>query len=378
MIGGIINYLIPINFSHIAFILLFITHISSFAIVADRKILKSFVEILLGTLAVIIVQTFSIFLSNFLFGANEKMFLFLNIIVQIAVIILLYKKFLFIFERYRKFIENEYSISILGINCMLVFIIIKILYDNIFLAKKEIFIIIGLFSLFLISAIYLSKKLIKGNEEKKRLEIENQFKPILEKYLEEMRAKEHEYKNHLNALYMMLEVESEKEIKKEIISYINKLKKDGITEKILHVKNTFVKATLYTSICRARELGISIDFSINGSFADIKVDDTELVIILSNLLNNAIEAAEKSLEKEVFLKVYTTSKKDNTTYHIVVENTLNNEYVFDVVKIANKGYSTKGNSRGYGLYNINNIIKNINGKLVIERQTNKISIEAII
>ncbi|MGL5634389.1 MAG: sensor histidine kinase [Sarcina sp.] len=377
LIGGLINYIIPVNLGYIAFILLFMLHVTSFAMVSKNRILNSFIEIVLGTLAVIIVQTGALVLNNIIFDGNEKVFLLINILLQVAAIIFLYRKNNF-FDKYRKIIKGNYSVSLLGLNCLLVFVIIKILYDNLALNRSLIFIVMGLFIIFLISAVYLWKRIIKEEKEKQRLELENEFKPILERYLDEMRAKEHEYKNHLNTLYMMLEVGEEKEVKGKISEYIEKLNSDRVIEKILHVKNTFVKAILYTSICKAKNAGIEIDFSITSDFMDIKVDDTELVIILGNLLNNAIDAAERSIEKKVYLNIYTSYMEEQAIHHIIVENTLNKEYVFDIVQATNKGYSTKGENRGYGLYNINNIIKSLNGKLLVERQNDRISIEAII
>ncbi|MGL5577379.1 MAG: sensor histidine kinase [Sarcina sp.] len=375
ILAGSLNYFIPVSFSYFAFILIFSLHVILFLIISKKKVLSAFIEILLGTLFTILVQAIILFFYNLIFDGSNKLFVYFNILGQIVIIGLLYKEFRYIFERYRNFITNEYSVGLLGLNSLFVFIIIKILYDNVVLDKNLIFVIMGLFILFLVSTIYLCKKIIKEVKRRNRLEVENEFKPILERYLDEMRAKEHEYKNHLNTLYMMSEVES---VQEKLTSYIKEIKEDTVVDKILHVKNTFVKAVLYSSLCRVKELGVKMDLSILVDFKNIKLADTDLVIIFSNLLNNAIDEACKSENKNVNISVYNITNKDDDIYHIIVENSLDRSGSIDINKLASKGYSTKGEGRGYGLYNINKIVKSVNGKLVIDRLEDKITIEVII
>ena len=50
------------------------------------------------------------------------------------------------------------------------------------------------------------------------------------------------------------------------------------------------------------KLGIEFEFSITADIGESGLDDTEITVILSNLLNNAIEAT-KNLEKDKKSKI---------------------------------------------------------------------------
>ena len=104
---------------------------------------------------------------------------------------------------------------------------------------------------------------------------------------------------------------------------------------------------------------------------DINVSDSELVIIISNLLNNAIEASSESDDKYVEL---TLSKKNNK-YDIMVKNSVNNGYFINVSEMFNYGYSSKGDERGVGLYNVKNIVQNNGGEILIDIDEDIFTIE---
>ena len=104
---------------------------------------------------------------------------------------------------------------------------------------------------------------------------------------------------------------------------------------------------------------------------DISISDSELVIIISNILNNAIEASSESDDKYVEL---TLSKKDNK-YNIVVKNSVNNEDVINVLEMFNYGYSNKGDERGIGLYNVKTIVYNNGGEILVDIDENIFTME---
>ena len=130
---------------------------------------------------------------------------------------------------------------------------------------------------------------------------------------------------------------------------------------MIDVENTIVKAVLYNKAQRAEKLGITYKYRVTSDLKNISLDNSELTVILSNLLNNAIEATSMIKNKEI--EVYIG--EDENYYTISVKNyteNMENENLYNIFKI---GYTTKGEGRGYGLYNIKEIVEKNKGKIRI-------------
>ncbi|WP_422389197.1 GHKL domain-containing protein [Clostridium baratii] len=72
------------------------------------------------------------------------------------------------------------------------------------------------------------------------------------------------------------------------------------------------------------------------------------------------------------------NNKDEKEYIIRVSNSVNDINQIDLSSITNKGTTTKGENRGYGLYNVKKLIKKVNGNILIEMEKDSIIIEVII
>ena len=86
------------------------------------------------------------------------------------------------------------------------------------------------------------------------------------------------------------------------------------------------------------------------------IEPTDLSTILNNLLDNAVEAAEKSKEKFINVKV---SLNEHNTKVLTIINSCDNEPVTKNDKLV----TTKENSSGHGLgiKSVKRTLKNYNG-----------------
>lgn len=223
--------------------------------------------------------------------------------------------------------------------------------------------------LFFVCMIVSSKVIIectKGveNAERKKAaahqyEILKNYVASLERMLEEMRAFRHDYKNilatmagyiHENQMEELRAFFSEKiqsspwesEKQMEAWKYLNKIEpmdlKGFLYEKLLLIlsKNISVQ--------------INISENINGKYRSM--DD--LIRILGIFIDNAVEEAEKSSDGKISIIIADTK----LGLLFCVEN--NYEVMPDLSLIGTKGYSTKGEGRGTGLYWAENTIKKHN------------------
>ena len=141
----------------------------------------------------------------------------------------------------------------------------------------------------------------------------------------------------------------------------------------INVENTIIKAVLYNKGQRAEKLGVKYTYNVKSNLKNISLDNSELTVILSNLLNNAIEATSmiKKKELEVFID------EDNKYYSINVKNRTEGVKLSDLSNIFKMGYSTKGEGRGYGLYNVKNIVDKYKGKIQISLDDDIVDIKIL-
>ena len=275
--------------------------------------------------------------------------------------------------KFSKFFSKYKSINIIILNLFVFFLFIKVLMSN-NLMNTRIIIPITILGLILIGInCYFYIYLYKTLNEKKKSEIKTSFNPLINDLMGKLKANEHEYKNHLNTIWSIAQVTAPEDIKEKLQEYISNIVDD--TEEfsmLLNVENTIIKAVLYNKGQRAEKLGVKYIYNVRSNFKDISLDNSELTVILSNLLNNAIEATSmiKKKELEVFIE-------DNKYYIIDVKNRTEGLKVEDLSNIFKMGYSTKGEGRGYGLYNVKSIVDKYRGKIQMSLDDDIISIKIL-
>lgn len=267
------------------------------------------------------------------------------------------------------------KIVITGIvSLFLILTILMFINDNHFIDNK---LRIGLFLallVFIIVTMILCKDVYKIMRENEILEIQNKYNLILNEYIEKLRASEHEYKNHLNVIYSTLQIEDYDEVSKIIKKYIEDIRYKDTLTKLMTIDNIILRALIYSKICEAEKVDVKIKYSVNNSLKDIKISQSDMVIVLTNLLNNAIEAAKESSNRLVELYIdedYST----NGRYIITVKNTVKDMNEVNISSMFNQGYSTKSSSRGYGLYNVQKIVSTNKGNILMETNNDMLSVE---
>ncbi len=129
---------------------------------------------------------------------------------------------------------------------------------------------------------------------------------------------------------------------------------------------------LFSRMDKYQRAGIPFSVNIANEEIETILSSTDLIRLISNLLDNAYEAtlempnAERKIELEIV--------KVNDTVKLVVKNTsILKEMTDNYFKI---GYSTKSKSdRGFGLAIIQEVTEKYNGFLEVGTKDNVVSIE---
>lgn len=307
-----------------------------------------FGEVLAFTLMSILKVDFSNIYNNY-FGS-----LFGAILMILATI-----PFLFI-TRLSKFFSNfiksfeKRGISIIWITFLISIIIFST--KNFYNLKDQAnpFVNIILISLFGF-VIYLFYK--EARKSSKISENYNALLTYLEKYEKEITEKRkiiHDYKNQLIIINGYAD-EKNKKLKDYISSIIEEQKNIPSDSLVKNVDNLprGLKGIIYYKISQL-DKSINVDITIRNklkAFESIspKINKDTLKII-GVLLDNAIEAASKSKEKNINMEF----KIENKEFILKIENSIYENV--DNTKIMEPGFSTKGKGRGYGLSLVHDIV----------------------
>ena len=170
----------------------------------------------------------------------------------------------------------------------------------------------------------------------------------IENYQEEQDLKIHEYKNQLSKI---TSITSDKEIlsKIEEILDVDLTADTYLLGKIKNIPKGELKSLIYYKflVASKENLKLFINVSSEINTNSYKFSKSQYRI-LSNLIgiffDNAIEASKESKERELYFEIYDS----NIGLTFLISNTYKEK--IDLSKIGTKGYTTKGDSHGKGLY----------------------------
>lgn len=220
--------------------------------------------------------------------------------------------------------------------------------------------------------LYFILKLADSYEKQKNMELVEMQNRMLSKSLEDTerafdlwRESIHNYKNNIITLAQLVEEESTAEIKKYLNNEIQQL---GIKTHYAMTGNKVIDAVLATKKNSAEHKGIN--FYANGNIPDkCVIDDIDFTNIIGNLLDNAIEAAEKV---------------ENGNVSIVIKP----QKKFIIIKVKNSYDGNKNNElqttkkdkeyHGIGLKSIKRIVEKYQGEFELEFKEKEVEATALL
>lgn len=178
----------------------------------------------------------------------------------------------------------------------------------------------------------------------------------VEGMIENIRIRQHDFKNQLTAIYgMHLTSENFEELVESQKKYCDFLMEESKYDSILTMcKDKILAGFLYTKFMEWENKGVEFDFEIMLSDTKCKVATYELIEITGVLIDNASEA-EMSVENHKPIQFMI--KDDVDKVFITCRNHTKYMPIEELERLFDKGYSTKGIERGLGLYNIKKILE---------------------
>lgn len=184
----------------------------------------------------------------------------------------------------------------------------------------------------------------------------------------------HDYMNHIQVIHGLLNIgENEQAFK-----YVSELFKDvqAVESIKINLDHPGLAILLQTKKLASQNQHIDIDITVDSNPFD-KIKTVDLINILSNLIDNAIEATIELPEQE--RKITVCCKADDAYYTFYIKNT--GQELNDTDQIFMQGYSTKkeeqGKIRGQGLFIVNETVKKYNGTITLDKISEKETIAIV-
>lgn len=192
----------------------------------------------------------------------------------------------------------------------------------------------------------------------------------LEELNTKLRAQRHDYLNHLQVIYGLMELEEYEEAKK----YIQPVFKDIMkVSKALKTKQPAVNALLQAKMEAAEKENIDFYMEVRSDLRSICIEPWDLCKILGNLIDNAMTAlSEKNKDKQIHVEIW----EDKTQYFFCIYNNGPEIPKEHMELIFKQGFTTKKEEgHGMGLAIISQILKENDGKISVSSNKNKTSFQ---
>ncbi len=198
----------------------------------------------------------------------------------------------------------------------------------------------------------------------------------LEELIREIRARQHEFRNHLNAiLNMHLTVDNYDELVRTQADYILSVADDKRNNylPLLRISDKILAGFLYTKLVTpSKDVDFSIEIGANRIVTNAMEKD--IIEVIGTLIDNAVDASDpENRIIRMYLSSYGSDTKDTVDDRLIFE--IMNEHppvpMKELTRFFERGYSTKSakGNRGYGLYNARRIVKQYKGEITLENRT---------
>lgn len=194
-------------------------------------------------------------------------------------------------------------------------------------------------------------------------ELEKQRCRFIEGELQSYRKHRHDMKNHLLVIHELARLGHTEELQDYVANYSDSVLKTALIS--VQTGSEELDILIISKIESARSRGITFQFT-SSSPVNIGARKIPMAISLfSNLLDNALEAAEAVEDPDnrlVILHIY----DDPLDTIAVLTNTFPDAQTPNLQRLFKEGYSQKSPDRGRGLSIVQNIIGRLEGQLKVD------------
>lgn len=208
---------------------------------------------------------------------------------------------------------------------------------------------------------YLTKKRANAFQE----DLVNRHYDEVETMYRKMRGWRHDYHNHIQVLKAYFAQEQYA----QAAGYLDMLEQDLTqVDTVIKTGNMMVDAILNSKLTLMKEKKIRVDAT---AFVpkELTVSQTDLAVLVGNLLDNAMEACEKVTEEERFVRIYMDVLKGQ--FYLCVTNSMQGK----ATRVGGLFSSTKSREHGFGLAQVKSLVEQYSGYLNMQTEDGVFAVE---
>ena len=257
--------------------------------------------------------------------------------------------------------------KMLTANCFCITLFLTILFkchvNNFY--NASLMIILCVICLTFINVEYFISKRIVFNARAKLASYE-QYMPIVEGLIDEIRIRQHDYNNELQSLYSMVaSYDNIDELRAAVDKYSKEYTVNEEAYQLLKLNTHLLGGLLIFKYKQARNNKVDMIFDIRNFNITCCVPEYELIDMCGILIDNAIEHGRHDVP------VYVSIESHNNTFSFTVKNggPTMSEDLLD--KMFTKGYTTKQqhDGHGIGMYKLKEMTLRHGGDICVSNET---------
>lgn len=202
-------------------------------------------------------------------------------------------------------------------------------------------------------------------QEQKRIHMIEQYVPIVEELITQVRARQHEFHNRIFAIQGAVYcAESLEEAIQSVMVLTEGIAIQANDHELLTCDSKIIAGMLYGKIKQAEFSEVKLQIELHGFFKKSTMPETEWIELLGILLDNALEA---SCGGDT---IYLNSRQIDHYLELTVSNPNAPMSNSEFIKLFKKGVTTKKDksSHGYGLYHLRRITEHYHGKILTRNE----------
>jgi len=189
---------------------------------------------------------------------------------------------------------------------------------------------------------------------------------LMRSSVEEIKSFKHDVSNHLSTLCNYIDANQSQNALNYIIKLIGEVKSENDNS---HTGNIAFDSIINYKLRNAKENDIDLDVKVLIP-QKLKIEVIDVVTIIGNLLDNAIDAVMKVSNKRISLNI----SYSKGTVLIFIENTFDGEIIYENNEIIS---NKKSDGHGFGLKNIKKSLEKYNGCMELQNTDSIFSIEVL-
>ncbi len=197
------------------------------------------------------------------------------------------------------------------------------------------------------------------------------------KYLEALnktlRTQRHDYLNHIQVIYSLMELEEYDEAR----NYIEPVYKDIVkVSKALKTSKPAVNALLQAKLQMAEKNDIDMELEIKSDLKHLNMEPWEFCRVIGNIIDNAIFALKQKPDNRYILVEFAENLQN---IRINISNNGDGIPKEIIGNIFKEGFTTKGDKgEGMGLAIVKEIIENFSGTVSVTSNEQRTSFEIVL